>query len=114
MKLLTLAQWHHADAESVLAQQGESQDEWALIYNGEISAVRKGEEIARRRDGTLVGEMSYIGGGGATGTVTTTRETRYLSWPQKDLRQTLQRNLAMDESMQSVFNLDLVRKLGAH
>ena len=43
--------------------------------------------------------------------MTTLRPTRYLVWPQDELRGLLKRNPTMDVAMQSVFNLDLVRKL---
>lgn len=113
MKLLRLAEWRSATPGTLLARQDRPQSELALIYNGEVAVSRDGDEIARSRDGTLIGEMSYIGGGMATATVTTLRPTRYLVWPQVELRQLLKRNPTMDVAMQSVFNVDLVRKLGA-
>jgi hypothetical protein len=112
MKLLRIAEWRAAEPGAVLAQQDAPQDELALIYNGEVSVSRSGAEVARGRDGTLIGEMSYIGGGPANATVTVERPTRYLVWPQAALRGLLRRNPTMDVAMQSVFNVDLVRKLG--
>ena len=113
MKLLRLAEWRSATPGTLLARQDQPQNELALIYNGEVAVSRDGDEIARSRDGTLIGEMTYIGGGMATATVTTLRPTRYLVWPQLELRQLLKRNPTMAVAMQSVFNVDLVRKLGA-
>lgn len=112
MKLLNLAEWRHAEPGTELARQDQAQSELALIYNGEVSVSRDGEQIARSRDGTLVGEMSFIGGGNASATVVTLRPTRYLVWQQQALRDLLRRNPTMDIAMQSVFNIDLVRKLG--
>ena len=68
-------------------------------------------EVARSRDGTLIGEMSYVQGGGATATVRVLRPTRYLSWSRKELRRLLKRNPTMDLAMQTVFSMDLTRKL---
>jgi CRP-like cAMP-binding protein len=113
MKLLRLAEWRSAEPGEVLARQGERQAELALICNGEVSIARDGGEIARGRDGTLVGEMSYISGAPATATVSALRPTRLLVWPQDTLRHLLRRNPTMDVAMQSVFNVDLIRKLGA-
>lgn len=111
MKLLRLAEWREAEPGEVLARQDQPQSELALIYNGEVRVERDGAEVARGRDGMLIGEMSYIRGGAANATVTTERPTRYLVWPQRALRALLRRNPTMDVAMQSVFNVDLVRKM---
>ncbi len=111
MKMLRLAEWRRADAGAVLAEEGSPQPELLLLYNGEVTITRAGQEIARGRDGTLIGEMTFIKGGDATATVTTLRQTRYLVWSQGELRRLLRRNPTMDVAMQSVFNVDLVRKL---
>lgn len=111
MKLLRLAEWRTAEPGEILARQDERQDELALIYNGEVEVSRDGAEVARGRDGMLIGEMSFIQGAPANATVTTSRPTRYLVWPQQALRALLRRNPTMDVAMQSVFNVDLVRKM---
>ena len=111
MKMLRQAEWRHAEPGAVLAEQDRPQPELALLYNGEVTITRDGAEIARGRDGTLIGEMTFIRGGDATATVTTLRNTRYIVWSQDALRQLLRRNPTMDVAMQSVFNVDLVRKL---
>ena len=111
MKMLRLAEWRHAEPGVVLAEEDRPQPELALLYNGEVTITRDGSEIARGRDGTLIGEMTFIQGGDATAMVTTLRSTQYIVWSQDALRQLLRRNPTMDVAMQSVFNVDLVRKL---
>ncbi|MAP10613.1 MAG: hypothetical protein CMQ61_00990 [Gammaproteobacteria bacterium] len=111
MKMLRLAQWRSAPAGTVLAAEDEPQPELALLFNGEVVVTREGAEIARGRDGTLIGEMTFIRGGDASATVTTLRESRYIVWSQVELRRLLRRNPTMDVALQSVFNVDLVRKL---
>ena len=96
----------------VLAVEGEAIEELALIYNGEVTVEKGGAEITRSRDGTMVGEMSFIQGGNATATVRTTRPTRCLVWPAVELKQLLKRNPTMDVAMSTVFSLDLAKKLG--
>ncbi len=44
-------------------------------------------------------------------TVTVTRPTRYLEWPKKALSGLMTRNPTMDVAMNSVFSMDLTRKL---
>ena len=112
MKLLRLGEWREAGAGTVLAVEGEEVDSLKLIYNGEVVIEKDGAEIARSRDGTLIGEMSFIQGGAATATVKTAGPTRYLAWPKEELRKLLKRNPAMDVAMNSVFSIDLTKKLG--
>ena len=112
MKLLRLGEWRSAEAGEVLATEGEDVDELALIYNGEVIIEKSGGEIARSRDGTMIGEMSFIQGGNATATVRTARPTRCLVWPKEELKKLLQRNPTMDIAMNTVFSLGLARKLG--
>ena len=112
MKLLRLGEWREAGAGTVLAVEGEEVDSLTLIYNGEVVIEKDGAEIARSRDGTLIGEMSFIQGGVATATVKAAGPTRYLAWPKEELRKLLKRNPAMDVAMNSVFSIDLTKKLG--
>ncbi len=112
MKLLRLGVWRSAEVDAILAIEGEAVDELTLIYNGEVIIEKGGAEIARSRDGTMIGEMSFIQGGNATATVRTARPTRCLVWPTSELRKLLQRNPTMDIAMNTVFSLGLARKLG--
>lgn len=113
MKLMRLAEWGSEPEGVVLATQAEALADLKLIYNGEVAVEKDGKEIARSRDGTLIGEISYIHGGAATATVRTLRPTRYVSWPKDELRKLLKRNPTMDVAMGTVFNVDLVQKLTA-
>ena len=112
MKLMRLAEWHTAEVGDTLAVQGVKLTNLKLVYNGEVEIERDGARIAVARDGTLIGEMSFIQGGPATATVRVARPTRYLSWQRKPLRQMLMRNPTMDMAMKTVFSADLARKLG--
>lgn len=112
MKLMRVAAWKDAAPGEVLATEGDRLDDLKLIYNGEVSIERDGHEVARARDGTMVGEMSFIQGGPATATVRTVRPTRYLSWPRAELRKLMSRNPTMDVAMKTVLSMDLTKKLG--
>ncbi len=112
MKLLRLGEWRSREPGDVLAVEGEAIEELSLIYNGEVTVEKGGAEITRSRDGTMIGEMSFIQGGNATATVRTTRPTRCLVWPKDELRKLLRRNPTMDIAMNTLFSLDLAKKLG--
>lgn len=111
MKLIQLGEWRDAIPGDVLTAQGEPLSDLKMIYNGEVAIENATGEIARSRDGTLIGEVSFVQGGNATATVRAVRPTRYVSWPQEELHKLLKRNPTMDLAMQSVLSEDLTRKL---
>lgn len=111
MKLVRISNWHEADPGHVLTELGEEPSDVMLIYNGEIEAKLPDGRNPRYRDGTFVGEISFIKGGPATATVRTIVPTRYVSWPKEELRKLLQRNPSMAATLQTVFTEDLTKKL---
>ena len=111
MKLMRIGEWRTAEPGAVLANQSEPLDDLKMIYNGEVAIYKDEQEIDRSRDGTLIGEMSYIQGGNATATVLVERLTRYVSWPKEELHKLMVRNPTMNLAMRTVFSQDLVRKL---
>ena len=113
MKLMNLGHWYKSVEGEILAIENEPLRDVKLIYNGEVAVERQSQEIASLRDGTFIGEMSYLQDSRATATVRTKRPTRYVAWPREDLRKLLKRNPTMDIAMSKLFQLDLARKLGA-
>lgn len=113
MKLMNLGRWGKSIEGEILATEDEPLQDVKLIYNGEVAVERRRREIASLRDGTFIGEMSYLQNSNATATVRTKRPTRYVAWPRDDLRKLLKRNPTMDIAMSTLFQLDLTRKLAA-
>ena len=111
MKLVRICRWKQAEAGDVLTELGEEPKDVMLIYNGEIEADLPDGRKPHYRDGTFIGEISFIKGGPATATVRTVVATRYVSWPKDELRGLLRRNPAMAATLQTVFTEDLTRKL---
>ena len=83
--------YHHGDTEDteVLVADKQQLDNVILIYNGVVSVESGGQEIAQLRDGSLVGEMSFVNDGVANATVRGIRPTRYLTWLRVELRHLL-------------------------
>lgn len=111
MKLMRIGEWKSADPDSVLAEENQSIDEVLVIYNGEVAIEKSGKEVAHLRDGTWIGEMSYLQGGNATATVRVVRTTRYVAWHKDELTSLMKRNPTMDVAMKSVLSADLINKL---
>ena len=111
LKIIRLAAWRNAEPDELLAVQDRPVSDLIMIYNGEVAIMKEDHEVAHLRDGTMIGEMSFLRGGNATATVRVVRPTRYVAWPQEDLRKMLRRNPTMDVAMQSVLSADLINKL---
>ncbi len=114
MKLMRVGVWKSGGPGTVLATQDEHVEEILIIYNGEVAIEKDGAEVVRLKDGTWIGEMSYLQGGNASATVRVTRTTRYVAWPKDALTTLLKRNPTMDVAMQSVLSADLIQKLGGN
>ncbi len=114
MKVLRVGSWKTGEPGTVLAEQDKPIDELIVIYNGEVAVEKNGAEVVRLRDGTWIGEMSYLQGGNASATVRVMRTTRYMAWPKGALTQLLKRNPTMDVAMQSVLSSDLIQKLSGN
>ncbi|HEX8652071.1 MAG TPA: cyclic nucleotide-binding domain-containing protein [Pyrinomonadaceae bacterium] len=111
MKLLRIGKWLEAKKDQVLAVEEEPLDSVMLIYNGLVSVEAGGRSLAQLKDGSFIGEISFITGGKATASVRALEPTRYLSWHKEELRQLLKRNPSMRSAMQTVLSSDLTKKL---
>jgi hypothetical protein len=111
MKLLRIGRWTNAKPGQSLTIEGQPVSDVILIYNGLVSIEVGGEEIRQMKDGTLIGEISFITGGVATATVRALEPTRYMAWPKEEMRHLLKRNPSMRFAMETVFSQELSRKL---
>ena len=111
MKLMRIAEWRSVESGYQFAEQGKEIDGLNLLFNGEVVITRDKKELGHGRDGSMIGEMSFIRGGAASASVLSTRGCRYVHWPKEQLRGLLNRNPSMDIAMKHVFSLDLTRKL---
>jgi len=111
MKLLRLGKWLDAKKGQALTVEEQPLDSVMLIYNGLVSVEAGGRQIGQMKDGSLLGEVSFITEGAATATVRAVEPTRYLSWSKQDLRRLLSRNPSMKFAMHTVFSKELSKKL---
>src|SRR5882724_13012177 len=111
MKLLRLGKWLEARKGQALTVEAEPLHSVMLIYNGLVSVEAGGRQIGQMKDGSLLGEVSFITEGAATATVRALEPTRYLSWSKQDLRRLLSRNPSMKFAMDTVFSKELSKKL---
>ncbi len=111
MKLLRIGAWRVARKGQALTIEAQPLDSIILIYNGLVSVEIGGQQVRQMKDGSLIGEISFITGGPATATVVALEPTRYMAWPKDEMRSLLKRNPSMRFSMESVFSKELIKKL---
>ena len=95
-----------AELAAILTEEGGGTNIYGLFWWGNLQG-----RLAELKDGSFIGEMSFITGGDATATVRAVEPTRYLSWSKDDLRKLLNRNPSMRFALQTVLSTDLTRKL---
>ena len=113
-KLIRAGEWRTASPGEVLTREGEPAENLIVVQNGNLSVTVGDREVARLKDGAIVGEMSFINQMPASATVTATGPTRYIAWPQDALRALLMRNPAMLSAIRLAFSAELSRKLSSH
>jgi len=113
-KLIRAGEWRTASPGEVLTREGEPAKNLIVVQNGNLSVTVGDREVARLKDGAIVGEMSFINQMPASATVTATGPTRYIAWPQDALRALLMRNPAMLSAIRLAFSAELSRKLSSH
>jgi CRP-like cAMP-binding protein len=111
MKLLRIGTWREARKGQALTVEAQPLDSIILIYNGLVSVEIGGQQVRQMKDGSLIGEISFITGGPATATVVALEPTRYMAWPKDEMRSLLNRNPSMRFAMESVFSKELIKKL---
>jgi CRP-like cAMP-binding protein len=82
-----------------------------LIYNGEVSVAINGNIVAKLRDGSFIGEMSYITGNLPSATVMTTVNSRLIAFPKVEIRNLMARNPGMQSTFHAILSADLSKKL---
>jgi hypothetical protein len=113
-KLIRAGEWRTASSGEILTREGQPINDLMVVQNGTLSVSVGDREVARLKDGAIVGEMSFINQGPASATVTATEPTRYIAWPHAALRALLMRNPSMLSAMRLAFSAELSRKLSTH
>ncbi len=111
LKLLSFASWKEAKPLQQVIEKGKTPDQLMVIFSGRLSVEKDGEKVAELSDGQFFGEIHFITGEKAPISVIAEEVTRYVSWPQKELSEFLEKHLELREAFQYTLEEDLVRKL---
>jgi len=112
--LLGAGHWHSAPKGQVLVTEGESFDRIIYIYDGYAEVSKKNKLVSRIEAGAFVGEMEFITDDLALATVRISTSMQYLFWYKDDLKELLAKNPSMYAAMQTIFSVDLVKKMQAY
>ena len=111
MKILRIARWESFEPGMTIIERDSEVSQIHLIYHGSVRvSIDAGHEVDLR-DGAFLGEMAFVSGGLASGDVTTSTQTRTLSWRFEDLRGLFRRNPEIKAMFHSLINTDLASKL---
>jgi len=109
--LLHRGTWAVAERGEKLVEQGEELDRVFFIHSGRFAVRVDGKEVAQRKGGQFVGEISFLTKATPTATVEVLEPTRYLFWERPLLEELIEKEPTLYYAMLSSMNLDLITKL---
>ena len=110
-KFLDQGFWVYGQSGNILTQEGKEVPHFVYLVNGEVSITAGGVEVARNKGDSLIGEITYLTGGPATGTVALTKPSYYFCIETKALRKFLARNEDIYNQLEESCAAHLRRKL---
>lgn len=94
-----------------MVQEGEVPKELILIVNGAVSIQKSGREIAKRKRGSFVAEMSFMTGEKASADARAIDTVEYIGWDQDKLSNLKLANPDLMIKIQAILGKDLTKKL---
>jgi len=110
-KLLKLGKKSTTEKGERLIHHNTHIDKLMLIVNGIVLVHKNEESIAYLREGSFIGEMSFLSGGVTSADVDTLEDTELLVWDKEELKKFLRKNEQIMSELNDVFSEDLIRKL---
>jgi hypothetical protein len=114
LRLVRKGTWRDVAAGELVVDQGSLVGETMIIAEGTMEVRHGDQRIAELRPGQCIGEMSFLSGGRAAGSVVALRPCRVLAWPQPTLQRLLDTDPGLAFKIRAVFSRDVVAKLRAH
>lgn len=110
-KLFKITKKETIEPDTELIKEGTHIDRLMLIISG-IAVVKKGDKnVAYLREGSFLGEMSFLSGNPTSANVITLEETQIMVWDKKELKEFLGKNENIKKELNDVFSRDLIKKL---
>lgn len=108
--LMRRARRYVVDKETVLTNEGKSQDRLYYVISGQTSITKKGDQF-NVPAGVFVGEVAYLTNGVASATTRLEAGSEVLEWTMKDLAASSKRSVRFKLALEAVLSLDLAQKV---
>lgn len=112
MSLMRIAVWRDVQAKEIVVNKGDNVPCLSLIFSGLFRVDVGKSHYIEIRDGQFIGEMSYVSGNPGSGTVVAEEDSLLIEWPQQALKDLVSQDHVIGNCIQSLFNADLMKKLG--
>jgi Cyclic nucleotide-binding domain len=109
-KLLRSGKWNVAEADTVLAREGEALDHLHFVLEGGVE-VEKGGKTIPVVPGLFIGEIAFLTNRPATANVKVLAQSVYFSWPSGALQAAREKDQSLAGAIGSMLNADLAGKL---
>jgi CRP-like cAMP-binding protein len=110
--LMSIARWREVQAKEVVIEQGHSVECLSLVFKGTLHVDLGKNHQAIISPGQFIGEMSFVSGNPGSVTVTANQKGTLVQWPQQALKELLAQDSAISNCVQTLFQRDLIKKLG--
>ena len=111
MRLMRIGEWKTEKSNQILIKQGESVSDLIFIYEGSATVEVDGNIVTTLGKGAFIGEVSLMTDDPASATVKVNSPARLVRWPQKHLRQMLEKNQRLQDAIKALLFTDMAQKL---
>ena len=104
LKISKAAIWKSFEIGELITRQTRPVPDLVLIYNGTVSVMVDGTNVAQLKDGQFIGEMSFITEKAATATCVVKHPCECLVWKQREFKELLKRNPSLYFTLQTLLS----------
>ena len=104
LKISKAAIWKSFEIGELITRQTRPVPDLVLIYNGTVSVMVDGTNVAQLKDGQFIGEMSFITEKSATATCVVKHPCECLVWKQREFKELLKRNPSLYFTLQTLLS----------
>ena len=111
LKISKAAIWKSFEIGELITRQTHPVPDLVLIYNGTVSVMVDGTNVAQLKDGQFIGEMSFITEKAATATCVVKHPCECLVWKQREFKELLKRNPSLYFTLQTLLSAQVSNNL---
>ena len=111
LKISKAAIWKSFKIGELITRQTRPVPDLVLIYNGTVSVMVDGTNVAQLKDGQFIGEMSFITEKAATATCVVKHPCECLVWKQREFKELLKRNPSLYFTLQTLLSAQVSNNL---